>query len=148
MSCAAPEILDKVFLGVRFPDWLRVFDCRREREQVFSDPTPWGERIYCRAAYALGLLNGWTGNKDRHVSRIQFYFDARELENREETVKVLKDLAKTAEEILKDYKNAEKRKAAPGQGGGVYYRPIAVALSNYGASVIADSESAVVKSFD
>ncbi len=126
-------------------DWL-VFDCRTSDEDAGCVKAPWGETLWGseRAAYSLGLRTSWMGDDTVPVGlsgcpdlrRWPAQFD-----------RVALDLVQQAKRLMKDYEGAKRNPAPDGAGGSVYYRPVAIAVCNFGGSVIADRRDFAVRRF-
>jgi hypothetical protein len=143
------------FVGVRLPRSVPFFDCRdfedcNIRADYGADYNPilYGSE---RAAFALGLrvpARSYYDQFDTLSRGIQFYFDSRHENMASETARIVKSLRKALAELWRAYRKAKRNPAKPDSGGSVYYRPVAIELCNYGASVMADNRDFVVEGFD
>lgn len=126
-------------------DWL-VFDCRSPEDGVFSVKAPWGETLIGaeQAAYSMGLRTSWMGN-DTTPAGLSGCQDLRQSQSQFE--RVARDLVQQAKRLMKDYEAAKRNPAPEGAGGSVYYRPVAIAISNFGGSVLADRRDFSVRCF-
>lgn len=123
MNQAIPTPL-RSLCGVEFPEWLPVFDCRCEE----------------RAEYALGF------NFITPVS-IQGYWDTRDPKSEKYAMRWLADILRIAKEemALWELIGEDWEAMNNGNGGSVCYKPVAVALSNYGACLICDQTTKRIK---
>jgi len=139
--------------GVHFPDTIPVFDCRWEDSIPHpKDPsgsvTMWASE---RAEYALGLRSYKDGIYNAAIPvSIQGYWDTRDPRSESEAARWLADmLERASEEMAKwealgeDWENSDN-----GKGGTVFYKPVAIALSNYGVCLICDEKTKRVKFYD
>lgn len=123
----------RVFMGVR------IFDCRLP-EEVMPPITPWGESLWGseRAAWALGLRKNWS-SWDRPILSLQLHQDLRTDPD------AYRDAARR---MVREFKarlaqfeaalNAPRVEDDVPQG--VLFRPLAVALCNFGATLIGDGQ--------
>jgi hypothetical protein len=122
-------------LPVRTVGGFPVFDCR-----VLDDAprvkAPWGETLYGveLAAYSLGISEGWAGNACYPIS-VSGYRDTRG--DDEKFMAIARDLAKHAKRLRSAYEKSVGS-VNNGRGGSVNHAPVAVAVTNFGGSVIAD----------
>lgn len=140
----AKEVKGEWF-GVKIPEWLRAFDCRSLDEEGIPR-TPWGTTLYSseRAAYDLGL-RGQGRWDDTTLVSCQTYIDSRtapEEELRSQITRMVRD----AEKYRREYEEGQKY-PSNGQGGTCLYMPLAICLSNYGWSIIADRRTQIVRRF-
>ena len=140
----AIEIMEREWHGVKIPEWLRVFDCRGEE----LPKVPWGQTLFAseKASVDLGLLSE-TDSFSACPLSCSTYTDSRIAAEAELTRQVT-DMVNRAEMFKEQYLEA---KETPGNdkgfGGSAYYLPVAVALSNFGWSVISDRRLSVTKFF-
>lgn len=124
------------FLGVRLPRSVPFFDCRQSDEDLFR-PDPDGRRRSGSERAALAL-----GDPDYRVivsvRGLQINHDARNPARLHETRSVLRHLRGQLAETWRAYRRALRNPARADEGGGVAYPPVAVALCNYGTSVLVD----------
>ncbi len=131
-------------LGVEFPDWLLVFDCRWS-EDLDLPLDPSGQVLMYgseRAEYALGLRS-YERQEYNSASLVssQGLADTRQPGfGHEDARNSLLSLIEHATEERAKYlalgEDWEDRDT--GLGGRAFHLPVAVALANYGASLIAD----------
>lgn len=141
------EHIDNWF-GVELPDWIRFFDCRtceslncRQEESQLYQKTPEGNTLWSseRAAYDLGIYP--------HVASMLSCdpgYDLRKSEK--EVIRALKGAIEKVVEFKKEYKEAFE-KGMSDDGGSVIYDPMAICISNFGWSIIADRRSFMVRAF-
>jgi hypothetical protein len=131
-----PRPIHSRFLGVRLPRSVPFFDCRQSDEDLFR-PDPDGRRRSGSERAALAL-----GDPDYRVivgvRGLQINHDARDPARLDETRSVLQYLRRQLAETWRAYRRALRNPASPEEGGGVAYPPVAVALCNYGTSVLVD----------
>lgn len=131
-----PEPVRGAFLGVRVPRTVPFFDCRESDEALFQ---PWaGGRLRLGVDPAAAALGDPTSRAVVERRGIHFAFDAREPGRAEETRRIVARLRVLLAEAWRAYRRALRNPAGPDEGGGVEYPPVAVALYNFGASVLAD----------
>jgi hypothetical protein len=120
------------FAGVTIPAWLRFFDCR-EADSEETPRAPWGEHLYgCeRAEMDLGLKRDSHSHAATPRGGSAMHRDNRELSDAD-LADLTRKMIATAEECLAEYE------AFPSEVA-VYFEPVAVALSNFGWAVIADT---------
>lgn len=149
----AIEIVGGMFLGLPIPTWLRVFDCRKPEGQEFVK-APWtytldGETFTPSllgsetAAVDLGL-RGEGFHEDTTPISGSGYGDTRRSES--EALAAVKSMIESAHRLHKDWEDA-CRKPMSTNGGSVVYKPVAIALCNYGWSVICDKRGYRVVEF-
>ncbi len=134
-----------MFAGVKLPKGLSLFDCRRGDDVLFAKTTTErGERILWGAegvCHVMGVAEHTT------PVAMQVYYDLRKA-SEEELANVARELVKMYKECKKSYDKARPRSEGDtGNGGAVYFRPIAVDIGNYGYGVIADRNDSVVDFF-
>ena len=125
---ALPPRLTGAFCGVPIPDDIIVFDCRIGEEFPLAQvAAPWGELIYSRGGYALGLVRGWTGDV-----RYPRGIEARHIDNR--NPHNCGEVAGMFTRVLAHYREVLRAfVAAEGQ-----FKPLAIEIGNYGMTVIAN----------
>lgn len=130
--------------GVLIPDWIRVFDCRCEDRNA-GIKTPWGSYLWGseRAAVDLGL-RGEGFYHDTTPLSCSTYIDARTAGDKE-VARQLQRALEDAEKFRAEYLAAIP--ATPGDGGSCLYLPVAITISNYGWSIVADNRNYVVRAF-
>lgn len=134
-------------LPVQVIDGWAVFDCRTgEDEYEGQVKAPWGETLWGseRAAYSIGLRTGWMGHDTTPLSTSGCP-DLRTWPGQYE--KVARNLVKEAKRLMKDYESALANPAPEGEGGSVFYRPVILAVCNFGGAVIADRRVFAVRRF-
>ena len=131
--------------GVSIPAWLRAFDCRASGDDI-APTSPWGTTLWSseRAEVDLGLRTqtNWFSTTPLSCST---YIDARTCSD-VECAKQVTDMVKEATKFRAEYEDAKAHEAPKGQGGGVYYQPVAIVMSNFGWSILADNRTGVVRS--
>lgn len=123
-----------------------VFDCRSPEDDLLSFKAPWGETL-CgpeRAAYSLGLRCGWDHHDTTPLS-VSGCADLRRWPNQFD--RVSRDLVKEAQRLQREWDDARANPSAEGEGGSVFYKPVAIAVCNFGASIIADRRTSAVRRF-
>jgi hypothetical protein len=135
--------------GVTIPDDILFFDCRNP-DETHIPRAHYGERLWSGelAAYSLGLRISWRHQYDVCPQSIRFYFDSRKPEEVGETARIVNDLINQYRQVEKRYNQAKRNQAGRGEGGGVYHKPIACYLANFGGGVIADNRDHVVANGD
>ncbi len=138
------------FHGVAIPTWLRVFDCRQPIGAEFV-LAPWTVTLFgkeCRVSLLGSELAevdlGLRSKEDRHAanpSSCSGYGDARISES--EAAAMLLDALAAARGHQKEWEWASTRPRRQ-DGGQAHYQPIAIALCNFGWSVIADSRNYLI----
>jgi hypothetical protein len=143
---AAPPVPEPVrgrFLGVRVPRTVPFFDCRESDQELFR-PGADGRLRLSRDPAALAL-----GDPGSRVvvprQGIHFPFDARDPRRLDETRRIVAALRVQLARAWLAYRRALRHPAGPDEGGGVEYPPVAVALYNFGASVLADHRRPAVE---
>lgn len=137
--------------GVKIPSWIRLFDCRTE-EDAKTPKAPWGEYLYGseRAAADLGLRGVLESGERFHYDTVptscQTYIDSRTCKP-EELVRQFSDAVKRAGELRKEYLQTKKNQKEKPDGGSCLYLPVAIAISNFGWSIISDRRTEVVRGF-
>lgn len=134
------------WFGVKIPEWLRAFDCRASDDEI-APKAPWGSCLWSseRAEVDLGLRS----EHERFATSprgCSTYVDARKADEQELSRQVA-DMVKAASDMLREYVEAMAKQAPKGAGGSCLYRPVAVALCNYGWSVICDERTMIVRRF-
>jgi hypothetical protein len=109
----------------------------------------YGESLWAGevVTYALGLRTGYYEGPYAYIMGLQWYFDARDPERQEEFQECIKDLVQKFHQALTEWEDALRDLAPPGEGGSVLYRPVAIAVSNFGGSVIGDTRTERVRRF-
>lgn len=146
----AKEVI-RVWYGVELPEWLRAFDCRAENKDIAPE-APWtnmyGKVILWgseRAEVDLGLRSREESHGTTPIS-CQTYLDARKASESELRSQVL-DMVSSAWRLRREWLSAKEHQAAPGEGGGCCYQPVAICMSNFGWSIICDRRTQVVRRF-
>lgn len=135
------------WLGIVLPPGIRAFDCRRDGGKEFHR-TQWGTSI-CgseAAAHDLSLRDERFKEQDATLLSCQTYTDARtcnELELKRQITDMLQEVAY----LEQTYERAKKNPAEPGNGGGCVYKPLAICMSNFGWSILADKRTCIVEAF-
>lgn len=131
-----PHPIHGRFMGVRLPRSVPFFDCRQSDEDLFR-PGRDGRRRSGGELAALAM-----GDPDHRVivsvRGLHINHDARDPSRLDETRSVLRHLRGQLAETWRAYRRALRHPAGPDEGGGVAYPPAAVALCNYGTSVLVD----------
>lgn len=136
------------FLGQTIPEGIRCFDCRRPIGTEFQ-VAPWtytidGEE---RPAHLIGSEAAQVdlGLRTKH-ERFAFtpcsgsgYGDTRYYDNHRDDA--IRDMFAAAVRVRDEY-NRMIQKPASTDGGGVYYKPIAAVLNNFGWTLISDERTA------
>lgn len=147
------EIKDE-FYGQSIPAWLRCFDCRNPEGQEFSKEAPWTHTnkghlrhpilMGCETAQVdLGLRAKGESNAAVPISG-SGYGDTRR--NAEEAKLAVERMLEAAHRLHSEYEEASRQPMST-NGGSVIYQPIAVALCNFGWSLICDRRISRVVSF-
>lgn len=136
----------KVWYGVEIPEWLRAFDCRQDESNDLPKSS-WGITLYSseKAEVDLGLFS----ERENHSTIPQScrtYIDSRSAHN-EELTRQVKDMIRTAETMKLEYDKAKASKKNSPHGGSTCYMPVAITMSNFGWSVIADKRISATKWF-
>jgi len=131
-------------------EWPPVYDVR-DWENIQPIRAHYGEALFAGeiVAYALGLRTGY-GLDNWHDSRIvglDWYFDAREPQNAREFEECVQKLVRRFFEALREWEEAGKNPAPPGEGGACHYKPVAIAVSNFGGGIIGDRRTVRVRRF-
>ena len=139
-----PVAITGTFAGVDLGP-VTLYDCRLPA----GEPTPkahYGESLYAgeRAAYALGLRLSWHEQYDATPMSVSVYYDTRRPENAADTAALVAKLVTLFGQCRTDYRRALRDPGMPNGGGTIYYQPIAIALANYGGSVLADTRQIAV----
>ena len=123
---------------VRTFSGVRIFDCRLPDEEP-TPRAPWGECLYGaeRACYALGLLRGWGERDMLYPVGMQSSADLRLSPD---------DFRRLTRLAVREFKKQQDAFAsalaspAPDDDEGAHccYQPVAVAVANFGVTVIAD----------
>lgn len=139
------------FCGVRLPRSVPFFDCRLPEENIPDVRTPWGTILWGaeRAAAAMEMISeNCKFSHERNMRSVQFYFDARKSdENRREIARIVQGLRMDLAKVWKEYRWCKRHPAAPGAGGSAAFKPVFVALNNFGAGVWGDDREMVVGQF-
>lgn len=131
--------------GARLPHSVPFFDCRwhDDRPEPRNPNTGlilWGTE---RAEFALGdNLAGFSGRYVRPFGILTPY-DTREPRNAARVAEDVGRLRGMLERQWRAYRLARRHLAGRSEGGGVVFRPVAIALTNFGASVLAVSEDSL-----
>jgi hypothetical protein len=141
------------FLGQEIPSWLRVFDCRKPiGEEIVKAPwtNTYDGKTYSPslfgsecAAVDLGLRGKGVHEDTTPVSG-SGYGDTRRSES--EALSAVRSMIEAAQRTHQDWEEACGKPMST-NGGSVCYQPIAVALCNFGWSVICDRRGYRVVSF-
>ena len=123
------------YCGVRLPHTIAFLDLRDN-----------GVDRQGQRGYACDLVGELLHIKPTCPISLQWYYDAREASDKE-LANEIKHLRNIAAEYLKLYRHAKRKPAGKGEGGGLYYKPKAIYLTNYGGALVCDSNAAVVKGF-
>jgi hypothetical protein len=139
----AKEIKGSWF-GVTIPDYLRAFDCRGDETPV----TSWGHTLFGsdKAGVDLGLRKENESFSTTPIS-CSTYVDARTA-NDAELARQVKNMLGAVDALKLRYEDAVAHPAPKGQGGGAEYLPVAIEMSNFGWSVIADKRIYAIKSYN
>ena len=142
----AKEITGGIWYGVEIPEWLRAFDCR-EADDAETARTPQGRTLWSseRASADLGL-RGDGFYFDTCPVACSTYIDARKADD-EELARQVRGMVDAAMKVRNERIEAEKHVAGPKEGGSVLYHPVAIALCNFGWSVICDERTRIVRAF-
>jgi len=134
------------WFGVTIPEWLRAFDCRSSEDDI-APRTPWGSYLWSseRAAVDLGLRAEGVYNDTTPVG-CSTYIDARTAPE-EELRRQVENMVAEATRLREEYLEGKKFPDTEGQGGSCLYMPVAVCLSNFGWSVLADRTQGIVRRF-
>jgi hypothetical protein len=140
-SCPVP--VAGRLLDIRVPRSVPLLDCRQRDEELFR-PDADGRRRTGSERAALAM-----GDPDYRVivsvRGLEFSHDAREPGRAGKTQSVLRHLRLQVAETWRAYRRALRNPAAPGEGGGVAYPPVAAALCNFGTSVLVDLRRGAVE---
>jgi hypothetical protein len=142
------------FLGATIPSWLRVFDCRKPIGQEFAVKAPWTYTVDGKT-FNPTLLGSETAEVDLGLrsendrfattpSSGSGYGDTRVSES--EARAAVSAMLRAAHQRQAEWERVSALPAST-NGGGVYYKPIAVALCNYGWSLICDERISRVVAF-
>jgi len=136
-------------LGVKLPAWLPAFDCRWAEDLPLpkdaSGLTLYGSE---RAEVALGLRDTEKGIYNSVTPTSIQGTDFRDPRWQKDAAKTLRDLIKYAKKHKAVYDSlGENWKDTDRSGGVGYFLPVAIALSNFGASLICDRRAYRVKFF-
>lgn len=138
------------FCGVRLPRSVLFFDCRWDS----SRPEPrnphtrlimWGTE---RAEFALGERTAGSSTRFAHPAGILTHHDATEPRHAHQTADDVRRLRGMLARELCDYRKARLNPAGPDEGGGVVFRPVAVALTNFGSTILADPRESLTYRLD
>lgn len=119
------------FCGVRLPRSVPFFDCRWDsaRPEPRNPQTGlimWGTE---RAEFALGKRTAGSSTRFAHPAGIISHYDATEPRHAHQTAEDLRRLRGMLARELWEYRKARLNQADPDEGGGVVFRPVAVALT-------------------
>jgi hypothetical protein len=137
-------LLKNTFGGVRLPKTVRVYDTRQ------ANNAPVVKRI-TNNGIALGL---WGSERAAFTEGIDStspqscttYTDARTCQQ-SELARQMKSIRQSIAKMLVEYRRAKRNLAKSGDGGSCVYKPVFVAISNYGWSIHADRNNYLVASF-
>lgn len=137
------EELQGIWNGIKIPASIQVFDCRwpdaAPTPRTEAGRTLWGSE---RAAYALRV-------RATYPVVCQAYEDFRQAPAAR-LAKALKDALDAFRSVRHAYQAALRQPAGPDEGGSVHcvhYRPVAVALNNYGWAIVADADQPITRPF-
>jgi len=139
-----------MWYGVEIPGWLRAFDCRAALGEECNAVGPDGTTLYGseRAAWDCGLrvIDGSCRSErfDTSPTSCQTYIDARTAPV-EELRKQVSDMVREATKLRDEYLRMASKPAT--DGGGCYYMPVLIEMSNFGWSVVSDRRTCVVRSY-
>lgn len=138
----AIEILGGVFLGQPIPDGLRCFDCRTSDDAEIAR-APWSFPIRGKLVSPM-LFGSDTAAVDLGLRGRGFQEDTSPISGsgyncREagEAVLAVQDMIKGAHRLQQEWDEACSKPPST-DGGSLHYKPLALALSNYGWCVICD----------
>ncbi len=128
------------FFGVRLPRSVPFFDCRWDADRPnprnpHSGLIMWGTE---RAEFALGEPRAGSSFRFAHPAGILTHFDATEPRHAARTAEDVRRLRGMLAKEWAEYRRARSNLAGPEEGGGVVFKPVAVALTNFGSSILAD----------
>lgn len=137
------------FFGVRLPRSVPFFDCRWDgtRPEPRNPDTGlvmWGTE---RAELALGDRSAGSSTRFAHPAGIRTDYDATEPRHARHTAEDVRRLRGMLARHWLEYRGARRNPARPGEGGGVVFLPVALAMTNHGASILADSHVSVTYRF-
>jgi hypothetical protein len=137
------ELIDRKVFGVRIPEWLRVFDCRGEIMRTESNRALYSSD---KATWDLGLDSDTECNSSCPIS-CSTHIDSRSCDE-SELARQMADMVSHAKKAMTSYVEAVNMPGDDkGHGGTGHDKPIAIALSNYGWSVICDRRLSATKFF-
>jgi hypothetical protein len=105
----------------------------------------WGTE---RAEFALGERTAGSSTRFAHPAGIQTHYDATEPRHAQRTAEDVRRLRGMLARELWEYRKARLNQAGPGEGGGVVFRPVAIALTNFGSTILADRRESLTYRLD
>ncbi|HEX8213081.1 MAG TPA: hypothetical protein VF584_23095 [Longimicrobium sp.] len=138
------------FCGVRLPRSVPFFDCRWDsaRPEPRNPDTGvimWGTE---RAEFALGERTAGSSTRFAHPAGTLTHHDATEPRHAHQTAEDVRRLRGMLARELWEYRKARLNPPGPGEGGGVVFRPVAVALTNFGSTILADPRGSLTYRLD
>lgn len=128
------------------PDTVAVYDLRG----FAVEKAPWGESLFGGEilAYRLGIKKGirYPEDRSRFPAGIQTYHDLRK--NEDHFVDLVKAGTETLVSLEAQYQKALLNPAKKGEGGSVHYKPVALAVMNFGVSILCDRNFKAVERFE
>lgn len=133
------------FFGVRLPRSVPFFDCRWDgaRPEPRNPDTGlvmWGTE---RAELALGDRRAGSSTGFAHPAGILTHYDATEPRHAQHTAEDVRRLRAMLARQWSEYRGARRNPARPGDGGGVVFLPVAIAMTNFGSTILADRRVSV-----
>ena len=139
-----PPVVQSI-AGVRAPRSVPLFDARCGKNEMWQSDHGrwlWG----CEAAaFVLGLYVPSVRSDYCSPASVSGFDNC--LENEWEARRQMVHLRGMLAQQWKAYRNAKRRPAAQGEGGGIFYRPVAVSCCNHGGSVVCSERDSVVSRF-
>jgi hypothetical protein len=137
-TCKPADYCLDQFAGIKLPRSIRFLDLRDNG--LHSDLK--GDR------YAGDACHDILGIKTTSPISVSGYCDMRDPYNKAELSKIVKHLRNIAAEYWRDYRKAKRYPSKPGEGGGAYYLPKAIYVTNYGGALVCDAGTEYVRRFE
>ena len=138
------------FFGVRLPRSVPFFDCRWDESRPGPRNPNTGLILWGTEAAEFALADSRAGFTSRftHPAGILTHHDARLPANAHRTAEDVRRLRGMLARQWREYRDARRNQAHPGEGGGVVHKPVAVALTNFGSTILADAHTFVTYRLD